>query len=203
MDPTKLPTDNLYKFMAIAGLLIIAVSTIFWWQQAHVLEESISQTSTEMAQLNSKMTELDHRMEMLGPLMNTQDLLQKTIDTAISDFKKDTEAFHTKQLTQRELEERYLNYQKIVSTAQASLAENRPRFEAVVKESEQLQLNRDLLKVQETKKDLARTNFELATQVLITGMLVGAVISLAGFILWYFKLQRHLDMAVAKGSNPS
>ncbi|HEX2873079.1 MAG TPA: hypothetical protein VHP33_17575 [Polyangiaceae bacterium] len=35
MDPTSLPTDNLYKFIALAGLGVAGFCVWFWWAKVH------------------------------------------------------------------------------------------------------------------------------------------------------------------------
>ena len=58
MELTSLPTDNLYKFMFIAGLAIILATSIIYIEQYNILKENINKVALEVekAELQSKIS---------------------------------------------------------------------------------------------------------------------------------------------------
>lgn len=51
MDPTALPTDNLYKFLALSGLAIVGFSIWFGWTRWPAFQERAFKILQELAEV--------------------------------------------------------------------------------------------------------------------------------------------------------
>lgn len=143
MDPSKFPTDNLYKFMALCGLVLIVACGYAQW----TVNEKANFYNFEEAYYTNTMKKIAENWNAeKDPAMKT------AIGKSLSD------------------------------TANTYL--ERRRKDDVIREK--------LL------YDAPHTR-----QLLFGGMVVGSMLTGAGFFLWYHKLQKHLDKAVAEGMKPS
>lgn len=138
MDPSKFQTDNLYKFMALCGLVLTIACGYANWQ----LNERASKYRWEEA-LH------DHNLDFL--------------------LKKEKEATDPKM---KELFSNWFNSEVAKGAHPHHDEADDQKFMA------ELEPNRSSLKF---------------------GIGVGFSLMISGFFLWYYKLQRHLDDAVAQG----
>jgi hypothetical protein len=142
MDPSKFPTDNLYKFMALCGLVLLIASAYADWQ----MSDRLSTYQWEEA-----LTEHDKNF-----LMNSYEKEQN-----------------------KEVKELYFKMFTSVNARgphpHSSEAEDK-KFIA------ELGRNRTMIR---------------------TGIVLGLLLTAIGFFLWYHKLQKHLDKAVAEGMKPA
>jgi len=138
MDPTKLPTDNLYKFMAILGLLLMGFAVYVQWHINNMpLEVQVAKSRGDAAVNQAKLERLQRAQPQGEP---------------------PTEEF--------------------VAAKMAG-------------------------KLQMYQEDAIRSEIDRNRQ--INGHMNalewwGIAMSVLGFGLWYWKLQRHLDKAVVGGS---
>jgi hypothetical protein len=150
------PTDSLYKFMAIFGLVALAWSLTFPAQKQaeyHVLE-----------------LELDAEL--------------KTVAEVSENLKAQYKAIVTKQgtLDPNSAEWRDLEVEK------------RDKHIALLKASEPTAAKQGRLGALQDNAN----KFSLLERA---GYVVGIVLSMLGFALWYLRIQRHLDAKAAKGKD--
>jgi hypothetical protein len=148
--PVTPPTDNLYKFMAIAGLLVAGFSLYF--------------PITERRQYRDQVLALE--IELAAQTAETQ-----RINEALS--RRDS----LRPLTRQE-EERFGRFDSLRAQRNATMP---LRQEALAR---------------------YRTDIGLFGVLLVLGTASGLGCAAAGFTLWYNRVQRHLDRALAadKGS---
>ena len=65
MNLPNLPTDNLYKFLALFGLVITVSSTYFYVSETHRLEDFANQLDQTSAHLNIKFDAIDNEQSHL------------------------------------------------------------------------------------------------------------------------------------------
>ena len=152
------PTDSLYKFMAIFGLVALAWSLTFPAQKQaeyHVLE-----------------FELDAELKTLAAQTEKLNALFEDLKAQQANFESNSAEWRELEIKKRDAHIALLKASEPVAVKQGKLGA--------------LQDN--------TKK------FSLLEQV---GYMIGITLSILGFTLWYFRIQRHLDVKLAKGEDES
>jgi hypothetical protein len=148
MSIPSLPTDNLYKFMALAGLVMIALSTYYPMQRISDLELKQVSTNTGIGLAQLEADEISKEVSRLEK--------KKTPDHA---------AVHSLDFRQLQSQQTVVRLHGLMETQQVLLA----------------QLRRMLI-------------------LGGIGLIVGTVLSWYGFRLWYERVQRPLDSAVANSA---
>jgi predicted nucleic acid-binding Zn-ribbon protein len=65
MDIPSLPSDNLYKFVALSGILITLFSLTYPLSKTEEYKFSVIDAQTEQAKLNIEFAEIEHAVESL------------------------------------------------------------------------------------------------------------------------------------------
>ena len=77
MELLKPPTDNLYKFLALSGVLVLAVSIFYpFWQWYHIKERSIEVSKESeflLADIDRMKTELESDLKTLTELQKEEE----------------------------------------------------------------------------------------------------------------------------------
>jgi hypothetical protein len=153
VDPTSLPTDNLYKFVSLAGLAIAMGATWIHWKQADRFHSRLDTAHRRVARHSAKAVKL-------------QAILRRAAD--LSATGKLSDEVEAKRLARRaaDLEDELEHDGELLHvTADANLTEARERgvpFYAVM-----------------------------------GAFILGGVMMIRGFTLWYTRLQVPLDRATA------
>jgi hypothetical protein len=176
------PTDNLYKFMALSGIVLM-VAFIVPLAFFH-------QTGMEyLAQLRGS-KELQVHEEITNQPLETLNLREQQ---AIDRKKK-----HQKRLEAMNAGSNSTEVDKL----EGLIREANREIESIADSSHDLSLNLALKRAQvnseETVSFNRRRDSRVAIQVGAIAVLLGFVASLVGFWLWYKKLQRFQDRVVAK-----
>lgn len=224
MIPTTLPTDNLYKFMAIAGLVLFGVSIIFPVQQELVISSEIHRQTLEWYDLFSAMSEVDdeypnwtmrdadsgnpakaiertQRDEIISGLCEEEKHLKRVASMAPDEDDKQywfslDFIKKTSKRKQRLDDAQYDRWVKSLSLADFS-AMMKPKSELARKSLPKLfQLKVTLERLWELKKFLAQV-----LACCVAGIAIGLSLVLSGFYLWYVRCQRYQDSALSKEAN--
>lgn len=156
------PTDSLYKFVAISGLVILIWGVSFPWKKSFDLRVDIAEIQSKIEKAQSKAEPLDSQMEAL---VDERERLSKSMKT------KEAEA----------------------------------RIVAI--DNEKLELYAKLLEIKAPISEkievvpVLRDGVTTYSYVGWTAILFGASLSGAGFVLWFFRIQRHIDKKIANDSN--
>ena len=141
-----IPTDNLYKFLALGGLLLVVTSVLFPFYQQTELSLKKNEVEVAFEKLSLKVEALNSRNKSLldsemnhGPPPKDIDEKQKIRDREYKEQKVEVEGKKRALIIFKEDLEFYLHYK-------------------------------------------------------IIGITVGGFLSLIGFILWYFLVQRPIDI---------
>jgi hypothetical protein len=184
-----LATDNLYKFLALSGLAIFLLLPIYYFDELH--KRNINKVQTEMKVL------------MLGE------------DLKILEYELDQSEKNNKEIIGEleKLEKSQSNQQDDIEKWRQKLNELEQRIPSIQKRAEAW---RELHKknAEFWKKDLELTGKRMEIHlidiqlsrlwlILKIGTPFGFLLSTVGFILWYCKIQRYLDITTKKKGQDS
>jgi len=173
----NLPTDNLYKFLALFGLALF-ISSFFipdWynekiWDYREYLQKEQENYETRIESSLSK-------MEMsVNSIVDSRDKLLDIINE-----NKDI-------YSEQELKESIVEYREM----QQQVSESYDKLISTIKTSQEgvNSFNESLLQINKKRTDeWIKESGQLTKFCLIAGL----VLMIAGFILWYKKTQRYLD----------
>ncbi len=181
MTLPKVPTDNLYKFMAIFGLLVFGLSwsipKLYRYElllqgqatfgeyadivaEGETIQQGIGKTESNLKDQFNQLEEVRNKIESSGC---------KSGDFDLCDYWKT-------------LRKEYLNTEKDL----ANFKNTSFKWQAA---SKKIEAARELYEFLKTKEEEINHTFNI-------GMWCGGAISSLGFILWFFKLQRYQDKTV-------
>ena len=150
------PTDNLYKFMAVFGLVIIVTSAVLLQKSADsYIDSSIESSYVFAKSVDASIADNHRRMALLDRLGEAA----KANDTAL------------------------FNELKFQLNSSPLVSAQSPEW-----------------KKQERMSDVLLQRAEQAISLGFVGVLLGAGLSIAGFRLWYLRVQRYLDQQLKVGS---
>jgi hypothetical protein len=173
------PTDSLYKFMAVAGLLILGFSMIWPELRLYELEK---QTVQLMGEVNILKIETDHLKESTPILVRDTSAIETTTETA-KGHGRATKAETTPGTTREQLG-------------------RKAQTEELTEKNHLLQIKLEQIRTKAELGRLATTDTKRVNRVLYMGVILGLVLSLFGFILWYRKVQRWQDIAARRQAVP-
>jgi hypothetical protein len=183
------PTDNLYKFMAISGLLIFGFFLV--WPTLQIF-----QLSRETIQLQGEMDALDVEVDIISESITNLKKEDALLEKRTADLRKRVQNLAT--LPKKVLKSKGIN----IEAESDRLHQDEI---TIIKKAEELREKNDLLRIKNveliTKRKLlesALAHFRTEVIMLFVGAIVGLLLSTWGFWLWYFRVQRFQDMIIRK-----
>jgi hypothetical protein len=182
MNLPNLPTDNLYKFMALSGLAIFLFSIVFPLSQIHDIK-------LKMVEIETQQEVLKLEVEQIG-----NDVMDALATKGVLNTKKQA------------LFRNYLN-DLFKRNNNKELSKDWSKGEPILNIKEQAifrkQLNeikKRLAKIMGEEKKVMILYNELNTyyRIIWIGGLFGLIISFIGFGLWYILIQKPNDMLLQK-----
>jgi len=185
----EIPTDNLYKFMAISGITIVIISLLPFYH-VHVATIDTIRLGGEIQKLDEQAIWITEDVEKLK---EETDKLKKEVDKKLGhiSFKEIEEVVRAQkpdsEMTKEQVEKVEDELNKI--ELKASEITNAIRkhktlsIELKMKLNEQTYLNRVM---------------RIESILFLIGALVGFLLSLTGFMLWYRKVQILQDRIIQK-----
>ncbi len=171
----SLPTDNLYKFMALAGIVIVALSAYFAGSRISEVTDRIIDVQENIEIADANVASLQRKAERLEKMVAAS--IQSTTGGSIPDHSKLTIQYSKEEL--------------IVLRREASDAVTEQRIQVVHLEA--------------ANKRVKLLNERLPTilgSCVILGI-VGLILAVSGFSLWYVKVQKPLDVLLKRDSEKS
>ena len=166
-----LPTDNLYKFMAIFGMLLIILPFLVF--------PTIQNYKYRIIDLTTKAALKDNELKELEKIV-------KQVEDKTSQLNKEE---HIKNYENKFEVIKFREVKKVEKT----LKEVFKKIE--IGEIESINLNNEL------KKVVADFNyFAILIYIIKVFPIIGFIISIIGFYLWYNKNQKYLDIIIKKES---
>lgn len=181
MNIPNLPTDNLYKFLAITGVVLVVLGVL-------IPTPKNQNVTKEQLIINGEIDSLNLEMSIL---QNENDELSNYIKNNYSQFGLKFESQDS----------------LIVSTIQNNLSDL-AASEAAKKIKDQMDKNRQftrnkqrIIRKIEYKRKAFRNSVDEANSWVVIGswfINIGIFLSCGGFITWYYKTQRNLDIVLAE-----
>ena len=179
MDVTP-PTDNLYKFMAVGGIVMVVACFIFpllWFRESGM---------EYLAQLRAT-NELKVHEDFARERRRTLDLRKQSAINEKNEFQKRLNS---------------ASNSAAVEKLEGQIKETNRAIESIEDSSQELNLNLALKKAQieneETVSINRRRDSRLAVWLGVGLALFGAVLSFFGFLGWYNRLQKYQDRLTKK-----
>jgi hypothetical protein len=165
------PTDNLYKFMALFGLVLSVTSLILMWSEFRHNSEAINQLNINTAQVEAAIQLRSKHITYLERTLN---------NFAPSSSQPITTMPATRNYTTVELMDMLAFKNAIIGPA-IQEGDNITTQMAVLK------ANTDNIRYSISESDLIIVKYRHA-------VIFGIGLSIFGFMLWYYRLQRYQDM---------
>jgi hypothetical protein len=167
IEPLKAPTDNLYKVVAISGLLLAVVT-------GYYMASLIQEVRTRMIDVQGDLAILDAKVRWLDQQADSHDRALAVLEQMRRAGKTPSRALIEK--SEREAD---------------ALA-------AASRESQDLQTR---IRGARARVHSYIELFQEYRRWFLAGTSLGMGISILGFMLWYWKLQRHQDRALARSAS--
>ena len=168
MNIPSIPTDNLYKFLALSGTVIVLLSIYMAETKINEVEDAILDESEMIKILAVKYAALEKRTDEIKSIIENSILRQKGL------YKKD--------LGKLELEYSSLELKELLKEL----------------EETHLLLQIDKAKI-ESKNLIIKKLHERSITISRRGIMIialGLIMTNIGFIFWYIKVQKPLDMVL-------
>ena len=179
MDYPTLPTDNLYKFVALAGLAVVLISLTYPVGKFVELQLAAVETRFEITKLNIEKDDIKSDLE---ELRTERSLTLKN------------------RLPLREQERQRLNKIEPQKT-ESAMEELKDQLSAIMVLQERQRLSS--IKTVDADKAVAKLDTQLKWLRIygwasIVGLLIGSLVALAGFRRWYIRVQAPNDRLLVK-----
>lgn len=184
VDLLKPPTDNLYKFAAIFGLVLIVVGFVFppWVFYRSSLEYLKSLAGED--ELNAYKKFADERSRTL-------DARTQQARDELDQIQKQRDSLQTNTITSSETER-----------LESAIRDAKKQLEILEDASQESTLNLELKTAQAKQQRTFSANESRNARILMylgwSLAAIGGLFSIVGFGLWYLNVQRHLDHILQK-----
>lgn len=200
MDIPTLPTDNLYKFIALSGVLIFLFFYIYADYRMNEIKEEIINIETESGELEFETKLLEERQEEL------KDEIEEVNDELSKHQIKDT--FNIKELKHQIQNSNHREYLEFIFKYKENLIPEIKLQQQVIEKSHELKKNSQELRL---KSHRIERKFEIIKEkndevrkskwIWIIGSFISGLMMVNGFRLWYTKSQIPMDKRLLKEIN--
>jgi len=193
MNMPSLPTDNLYKFLALGGLVTLVVFPIFYVSQ-------VADRNRQMVETETEALILEKEVEFLK--WETNALIDELAET-----KKDAKMLAKESKTSKSSSVGQANdpispsVDSITKRANQILLENKGYLDRGYElRRKTLELEKESLKLagKRVEINLLDGRLNAIRRLTLIGISVSSVIMILGFSLWYLKLQKYQDQTIAR-----
>jgi len=191
--PSALPTDNLYKFMALSGLILCVFMLIYPQTLLEQMSEKLYEQKTQSKILN---VELDFLTAKRKRLLDDQERHVKRMQEFTPEFEVLIEQFKSGMQLEFTREEALaiIDKEKIKDK---EMEESWKKLQTVREDLDEESKQLDIKTIQrdEISENIKRLTEDFDNNVLIAIVFafLGAIISIAGFGFWYVKVQEPTD----------
>ena len=176
----NLPTDNLYKFMTVIGIIIAVGSYL-------ALQESEKQGNEQDVLA----------LEAANKVKAEQDYESRQVEALAAEVKNTIAQLNS--LPKNSSPE----FKPLVEQYRKTLQEEESKLEEVSKLEEGTQLDIAVGKALLKRLENARDDLKWVLYMFNVGSIFGYLMTFGGFGLWYYNLQRHIDAQVKRDSGIS
>jgi len=175
-----IPTDNLYKFIAISGLVIIGLTTFY---PLKMVNESTLKTVQYATDMHKYSIERGRIATEYKKLANISEQLNKKAETHLAELKREYKKkmaglpYTIPPAEKLELDDEYKENEKMLKQTS---------FELDLKNAD--------LEGKKSELDIIKSNLFFLRVLMYVGFAIGALLTMYGFTLWYLKVQQPLDL---------
>lgn len=192
----NLPTDNLYKFIALSGLTIFVIIIISLSISYNKLQDETDLIETEIDEylyITSKLKDKSERTKL--DIKSAKSQMEKYEMAKLVDLHLDIDElfqrFHNPE--QREYYQFIYNNKKDITPEITIVEEIEVELKKLEKLYEDINLNLFQTKRKEELLLLKKERMRWYLSFYIFGIIVSFLTCILGFYLWYFRVQRYLD----------
>ena len=170
------PTDNLYKFLALSGLVLYLFSLSYPFIASKQLDREIDQVTEEITVLEIEVINFETEIK----------IFDKEIQSLAKDI-EDLEALDDTLLTEEDREWRKKN-----------MAEKKEQLLDLMMRTGEIGKRVALAEVKNERLKRLLTEVRVIRILGVVGTCLGGAIAIVGFMLWYFRVQIYLDRKLQK-----
>lgn len=196
MTIPSLPTDNLYKFLALAGVAIVIAAGAIYFDKSQDLKKDEEALTQEIVTLTGEQKSLNADLTAL--LNKTEDLIKSFYPAAIAEDSVKLDSARKADLIK-------VDNNKLNSTAYMMVLESLPekylklseklhfanlrRLEELDKIQRQLDRKSEFQDLKVSQQVRKRRELRELTNAIIGSGIFGLLLASFGFLQWYFKIQ--------------
>jgi DNA-binding transcriptional MerR regulator len=180
MDIIKPPTDNLYKFLALSGLLILIISTTYPVWLYLELDKQSAGFHRDLKVLNIEAEKFQESRPVVDKAIRESSKVNSQALDAVEKFKKS-------QISLEEVRKALDEASNASGEATEKIKELEEEVHNWLRQHAEIEYKKDLLEISESA---AKRVGGLA----VIGTLAGLGITVWGFILWYQRVQKYEDI---------
>lgn len=200
----QIPTDSLYKFLALSGMAVFIFSIYYPQKLIDDVQVKYAEYKYKSELLNfeasahTKKLELHRKsLEKLGEEMDKVHSRQVEILSFLDEFENKKASSEDVEVIKKIEDELNESHAKI-DIQDKNLAEQRASYELI---SEKIIRNKIELDFVNDQLSLMLKQAKELNRVSFFTMLLGAFTSVLGFYLWYYKIQRYNDTIIKNNSD--
>jgi len=180
MGIPNIPTDNLYKFVAVTGVLIIFVPTFFLLKEAADIDSKIIKLQGATDILNAK-------IKVYNAIANIKMIQLKSIE--VKTQLNILENKLSKKIVSEKKSETLSSAMKSITCSETDLA----TFCLLAKDLESLQIEKEKLHCTAKEISALSNNLLYSIVFLVFSLVIGFFMAIWGFCKWYVKVQKRQD----------
>lgn len=182
----NLPTDSLYKFCALSGILILLISVYFPIKMDETIMSKIFETTKKQKQLQ---IETKYLSEILNSIKNgTKDIgsVVQQVEDAIEKSEKKEKPDSNESI---KIYEKHMKTRKMLEESRKNIEESRNILKS-------LELNAVETEIAKDKLVRLHKQFKIVWRIGIAGGAIGILLAFYGFLSWYFRIQVYQDRII-------
>jgi hypothetical protein len=202
-DVLKPPTDNLYKFIALTGLLVLIVSVVLQAYALVTMEMKRLEVVRELNKTNATLSEAKGLGEEPEGAKHDANAASVKLDAAVARYKAMPKSKHP---SRQEATEQLRRLDEIEAASQRlrdASKELQSKAEELGRKTAEAHTRSIETEYQNEVLETINLGFVLSKILLLIGSLVGIVIALLGFVLWYRKVQLFEERVIRKNCQGS
>jgi hypothetical protein len=202
MDIPNLPTDNLYKFVALSGVILVVASEFLVQIRISKAKENVNRLVAESEMLKFDKSVL---LKKDSILLVEVDELKLQMERYKFDMDSSDLNINISELKKALYDVKYREYLTFVYTFREQILPEKKQYERLQQHQDELQENRNLLDKRDKeisiKKEQIKEDLSSITKLIWLhgiALAIGLIMAISGFRLWYLKVQKYLDIKLKK-----
>lgn len=176
MNMPNVPTDNLYKFLSISGLIILFFAIV-------LPQYAIFQLEMRLIDAKTNQEKFEIEREMVKTSIDRVMLEQQVNDTVLMLSEVSGESSS-----------------KLEATKIKELLAEHERLAVEINKLNQLAMSQIDQSAINEKNKLMLSRIKSLSSLSVFMMLIGVLVTILGFSMWYYKTQRFLDSAISSSN---